>query len=326
MWQIRWYAAVEGHVRTGSRSFSAESDADDFKADCEASISVAQSETTAIVESLAHAVAHWKSASEKLHTDRTRGLYEDVIDRFLASLPAGVADVSQVSAKHIQNYLAGMAGTNRTGNSHLTAIKSFFRYMAGRHQIPYPAATVRMLPEDPPKARFLTPEEYRQVVAVADDEMKDVIRFLAHTGLRISELTSLTGANVKGKLLTVIGKGRKRRHVPLDATAQEVLTARNPRPGKSVFSFSLSQYMRPRQAILDRCYILATHAGVPSFGPHALRHLFATELLRHGAPISHVSQLLGHSSIKTTERVYIHFLPGYLDGATDLLAHIELPE
>jgi integrase len=137
-----------------------------------------------------------------------------------------------------------------------------------------------MLPEDPPSQRFLTPEEYQAVLKVATGEIRDVIRLLAHTGLRVSELTGLTQASISpdGSLLTVVGKGRKRRYIPLDITCREILDPRRIKKGP-VFEWCDTRYSRPRQSILDRCYLLADLAGIPRFGlrdeylhgwPHAI--------------------------------------------------------
>jgi integrase/recombinase XerD len=55
------------------------------------------------------------------------------------------------------------------------------------------------------------------------------------------------------------------------------------------------------------------------FGSHAIRHYFATELIRKGVNIYKVSKILGHASIKITESIYVHLLPIDLLGITDVL-------
>lgn len=71
------------------------------------------------------------------------------------------------------------------------------------------------------------------------------------------------------------------------------------------------------------CRNAAVAAGIQMFGPHALRHYFATRLLRRGVPIAYVSKILGHSSIRVTEQFYQHFLPDFLDGRTEILCKSE---
>lgn len=323
-WQVRWYAVIDGQIRQGSRCFDTEADADHYADMAKEEIAIAKATCGNGTEPLGASIARWKVALEKSVTERTRGLYADAIDRFVASLPPTIMAMPQIASRHIADYVDGMKGlSNRTCNSHLTAIRSYCKWAARRYQAQNPASAVPMLREDPPDTRFLTPAEYRKVLAVAQGEIKDVLQFLAHTGLRVSELTGLTADAVQGNLLTVVGKGRKRRHIPLDSTAKAILARRAGRAGQYVFDFSKANYRRPRVAIGSRCRILASQAGVQPFGPHALRHLFATELLRQGTPISHVSRLLGHASIRTTENTYIHFMPDYLAGSTDRLDSLE---
>ncbi len=59
--------------------------------------------------------------------------------------------------------------------------------------------------------------------------------------------------------------------------------------------------------------------GIKSFGAHADRHFFATQLIRKGVSIYKVSKILGHSSVQTTESTYVHLMPVDLLGITDVL-------
>ena len=106
------------------------------------------------------------------------------------------------------------------------------------------------------------------------------------------------------RTVTISGKGRKRRTIPVNQTARDVLPVLQP---------------ASRNALWLQCNRLACRAGVRSFGPHSLRHYFATQLLLLGVPIAKVSKLLGHRSIRTTERCYSHILPDDLANCTDVL-------
>jgi site-specific recombinase XerD len=63
-------------------------------------------------------------------------------------------------------------------------------------------------------------------------------------------------------------------------------------------------------------------AGVPRLKPHATRHTFATTLIRRGAPIAHVSKLLGHASVDTTMQTYTHLVTDDLRGVMELLENL----
>jgi site-specific recombinase XerD len=105
--------------------------------------------------------------------------------------------------------------------------------------------------------------------------------------------------------LTVNGKGRKRRFVPLNTTALETVQ-------------TAIQFSKSRHAFYQVCLKLAKTSGCLPFGPHSLRHYFATQCLAKGVEIHRLSKILGHSSVAVTERYY-HFSPEHLAGLTDCL-------
>ena len=138
-----------------------------------------------------------------------------------------------------------------------------------------------------------------------------VVELLYGSGLRVSELCSLTLANVDlhGAAATVWGKGSKERRVPLSppcvialeqwcSLRAEIAAATGLRA--QLFVNGRGNKLTPRDVrrILDRRAIDPTH-------PHALRHTFATHLLDNGADLRAVQELLGHASVATTQR-YTH--------------------
>jgi site-specific recombinase XerD len=244
-------------------------------------------------------------------TSRTQGHYSYVLRLFAENLPYNIVRIQQVSPQHIQEYLYRLRdrrNTNRTSNAHLTVIKSFARYCADTYNIPNFAASIKMLHEDPPKVRFLTEQEYEVVIEAASPLQRDRLTFLAHTGLRASEFAQLAPDSVNPQVtaITIIGKGRKRRTIPLNSTAREIWPRLKPASAR---------------ALNLTCRRLAKKLNLPVFGPHAFRHYFATQLLLKGVPIIKVSYLLGHASIQTTQKHYAHILTADLAGATDVLAY-----
>ncbi|MHC4326390.1 MAG: tyrosine-type recombinase/integrase [Planctomycetota bacterium] len=309
-WRVRWRAKKRGsaYIFQGSRVFFEKRHAVKFFADIEAQEKLVRSGEVSTSESID--TAHQDFLQHcKRHTKRTQQHYSMVMSRFIASLPNSLARIQQIEAVHIQEYLYQLRDQgllNRTLNAHLTTIKSFCRFYAGRYKINNPAAEVKPLVEEPPDARFLAPDEYNKIMELATPLAKDRLLFLAHTGLRATEFYELNLKSISpdGKTLTVKGKGRKRRHIPLNKTAREVL----PRIAPAT-----------PNALLLMCYRTAEKAKIPQFGPHAMRHWFATQLLIKGVPIAKVSKLLGHASIRTTEQAYAHILPADLANATDVL-------
>jgi len=242
-------------------------------------------------------------------TKRTRIHYKMVLGSFVGGLPGDMIWIQQIKPEHIREYLARMLDRgckNRTCNAHLTAIKSFCKYIHENFELRNPAAKVHMFKEDPPDARFLKKGEYQSLLDAATPLTRDRLLFLANTGLRANEFAELTPdcANEDMTAITIIGKGRKRRTIPLNDIAREIF----PRIQTATPNALYLQFSR-----------LAKKIGIPMFGPHAMRHRFATKLLLAGVPIIKVSIAMGHSSVKTTENRYAHILPEDLKGITDVL-------
>lgn len=309
-WWVRWHAKNRktGYVLAGSKVFIEKHQAVKFYADIVAQERQVRSGEVSASEAVETVHQNFLQHCKR-HTVRTQQHYRMVMKRFIESLPKTAGRIQQIEAAHIQEYLYQLrddGSINRTLNAHLTAIKSFCKFYSGRYRLNNPAAEVKMMVEEPPNTRFLQPGEFEKIMEAATPLAKDRLLFLAHTGLRATEFYELKPHSVSSdtSILTVEGKGRKRRHVPLNQTAREILPRIEP---------------ATPNALLLMCYRIASKAKIPQFGPHAFRHLFATQLLLKGVPIALVSKMLGHASIRTTEQTYAHILRGDLANATDVL-------
>lgn len=288
---------------------------------------IREAEGGAVMERIETAVEKWLIHARQF-TLKTQEHYKMVISQFIKSLPPETETIDQLSSSLIEQYIDGLLvrWTNRTGNAHLTACKSFARWLARNYDIPNHAAKVSMLREAPPNARFLTWDEYQQILKSekCPEQYKDVIRFIANTGLRKTEMLNLKWSNINQgfKMLTITGKGRRRRHIPLNQISRDILL-KCPRESDYCFAGLISN-SQSRNCLYQLCKNITKRTGIKRFGPHSIRHLFATTLLERGVPIAHVSMLLGHASIETTQRAYIHFTPAFLAGLTDCLMEKEL--
>jgi integrase/recombinase XerD len=150
-----------------------------------------------------------------------------------------------------------------------------------------------------------------------------MIETLYGCGLRVSELVSLkiSDINFSDEYIKVTGKGNKERLVPLGQLAKKALLnyyenyrkhySTNKKHEDILF---LNKFHRPLSRIMVFYIIkdLAQKAGIQkNISPHTLRHSFATHLIEGGANIRAVQELLGHSSITTTE-IYTHIDREYL--------------
>jgi integrase/recombinase XerD len=168
---------------------------------------------------------------------------------------------------------------------------------------------------------FLTTDEVERLLNAPDTTTplglrdKTMLEVLYATGLRVSELVSLQSSNFNLDLgfLTVIGKGRKERIVPIGSSALEWLRrhlmvrarlSSIPRPTRALFTNEQGQPMT-RQAFWRIIVSYGEKAGIGHITPHLLRHSFATHLLENGADLRSVQMMLGHSDISTTQ-IYTH--------------------
>ncbi len=308
-WRVRWQVyRGSSKIFSGSRSFIQKSQAVKFYAkmeeleqSCRAGVKVEEKSLSQARDAFFDYI--------KRHTLRTQEGYKYILNAFCEHLLA--LPVEQINKNHIQDYLSALRDRglkNRSINNSLICLKAFCRFCEERFGIPNVAVKVKFLKEEPSKQRFLTESEYQAILVVASPLFADRYRFIASTGLRASEFASLTRDCIRGDTLSIIGKGRKRRHIPLNSTALNILS----RYG------DLTHFVISRGAFYQTTARYAEKAKIPQCGPHSFRHYFATKLLLAGVPIEIVAKILGHSSTQTT-KIYGHILPANLRGVTDCL-------
>lgn len=141
-----------------------------------------------------------------------------------------------------------------------------------------------------------------------------ILETLYATGVRVSELVGLDVGDLDQgqRTLRVLGKGGKERTVPYGLPAARALEAwlavrgelRGPDAGPALFLGARGRRIDPR-IVREVIHRMCTAAGVPDLGPHGLRHSAATHVLGGGADLRSVQEILGHSSLATTQR-YTH--------------------
>ncbi|MBY0612355.1 MAG: site-specific tyrosine recombinase XerD [Beijerinckiaceae bacterium] len=153
---------------------------------------------------------------------------------------------------------------------------------------------------------------------LAAARLSALLELIYATGLRVSELVALprSAAHARGDFLSVCGKGRKERLVPLTDKSRQAMRIYLDLLGKvqakaSPFLFPAASgtgYLA-RQVFARDLKTAAATAGISAsaISPHVLRHAFASHLLQNGADLRIVQQLLGHADIATTQ-IYTHVL------------------
>jgi integrase/recombinase XerD len=216
----------------------------------------------------------------------------------------------------------------RTSNARLAAIHSLFRYAALRH--PEHAALIQRVLAIPPArfdktvVSFLTCGEAEALLAAPDRSRwvgrRDhaLLAVAIQTGLRVSELTALTRADVHlgtGPHIRCTGKGRKERCTPLTTQVTRVLRTwldeRGGGQGHPLFPTSRGQSLsRDAVELLVARHARTAQATCPTLGgktvsPHVLRHTAAMSLLHAGNDLTVIALWLGHERAETAQ-IYIH--------------------
>ena len=235
-----------------------------------------------------------------------------------------LAALADLRAADFRAWLAKQAEQgldNATRARHLSALRSFFRWLARRQGMSNPQLTLLVTPRvRRPLPRALSAGQARAVTEdigeASDDaavQARDVALFtlLYGCGLRIAEALALNvrDAPLPGSsaMLRVTGKGRRQREVPVLPVVRQAIAAwlgHHPRRQPEAPLFVGVRGKRLDPAVAQRTLrTFRRLAGLPEHAtPHALRHSFATHLLAAGADLRAIQDLLGHAKLSTTQR------------------------
>jgi len=277
------------------------------------------------------------------HLVGTRNLSAHTVRAYLGDLEAlgdhlfvlGRPGFAAADLRDLRGWLAGQHGRGAgraTIARRATAARVFYAWLRASGRAEHdPAVALR----SPRTARALPPTLDRAAtaglfdhlaarVASADGGDREravalrdaaIVELLYSSGLRVSELCGLTIGDLDDErsLVRVVGKGDKERSVPLGAPAARAIDAwlaARPllaRPGAAshVFVGARGGVVDPRVVRRVVHAALAAVPDAPGLGPHGLRHAMATHLLEGGADLRAVQEMLGHSSLATTQ-IYTH--------------------
>lgn len=264
-----------------------------------------------------------------------RSLFEFATER------APSAGLRGLTLPVLRAWLAAQAGAGaaRTTLARRTsAVKTFTAWAARRGLLDTdPAARLQM-----PKARRTLPSVLRQDQALAAMAaaktgaqegdplaLRDrlIVELLYATGIRVSELCGLDvdDVDLDRRLLRVLGKGNKQRTAPFGEPAEDALRAWlsdgrpalvNRNSGPALLLGARGGRLDARQARTVVHQTVSAVDGAPDMGPHGLRHSAATHLLEGGADLRIVQELLGHSTLATTQ-LYTHVTVARLRAVHD---------
>lgn len=256
---------------------------------------------------------------ERAYSDNTVGAYMNDLNKYEEFLKK---DILKSDTEDLEKYLKHIKNLESTTVAHkITSIKLYFNYNIKRgivsvnpaDKVSRPKLT-KHLPE------YLTEEEVGKLLDVEvkspyDYRNKTILELLYSSGIRISELVNIKTPNYDSEecLIRIMGKGNKERIVPLGDYAVNIMNdyMNNYRP---LINKKHTDYVfiNNRGDKISRQFIFkvikkeALKKGIKKdISPHTLRHTFATHLLKNGADLRIIQELLGHENISTTQ-IYTH--------------------
>lgn len=253
--------------------------------------------------------------------------YRSDLEAFCSWLTSGEVGPLEAGPAEIRRYVAHLSRrgvATSSVNRILSALKGFYRFLVRTEAIERsPAEGVRGLRSGRRLPAFLFEEEMSRVVELPVTDFTSgrdrlILELLYSTGCRISELVAidLEAIDFKQSRIVVQGKGRKDRNVFFGDSAREALEWYLPYRSARL----RDRGIRREKALIINAYgRRITQRGVAGIveqrvlesgvakhvSPHAFRHSFATHILDRGADIRVVQELLGHSSLSTTQ-IYTH--------------------
>jgi integrase/recombinase XerC len=276
-----------------------------------------------------------------LRSAHTRRAYLGDLRSLSAFLDGQGVSLDDLSLPLLRTWLStgAMAGAARTTLARRTsAVKTFTAWALRRGVLATdPAARLQV-----PKAHRTLPSVLRQdqaldamAAAKSGAEQGDplalrdrlIVEMLYATGIRVSELCGLDidDVDTRHRVVRVLGKGNKQRTTPFGVPAADALGAwlADGRPalvaaesGPALLLGARGRRLDVRQARTVVHQTIAAVDGAPDMGPHGLRHSAATHLLEGGADLRVVQELLGHSSLATTQ-LYTHVAVSRLRAVHD---------
>lgn len=226
-----------------------------------------------------------------------------------------------ITSVMLEEYKAERARTVKpvSVNTELRHLKALFSWAVAHDLLPKsPFLGVKMLKVPETKVRFLSEEEvkslYDAIEKKKDQRAWDLVTFYLQTGARATEILEeggFTWDSVFDDHIEIVGKGNKRRSIPLNNTLKEILKRR--RGERVPFPYS---YSAVSQTLSRRLF---HRAGIPDANLHTLRKTAGALLIQRGVDIYRVSKFLGHSSISVTEKHYVDLLKEDYQDMSDIL-------
>ncbi|UMB60519.1 tyrosine-type recombinase/integrase [Lutibacter sp. A80] len=269
---------------------------------------------------------------EKKYSDYTIIAYKKDLNDFFEfySTNYGEIDVLEINYSQIRSWIVSLVNSgisNRSINRKVSSLKSYFKFLQKTKQINVnPLAKHKALKTSKQVQVPFSEKEIKQVLNLKNEtedfesvRNKLIVELFYSTGIRRSELIHLKieAIDFNNETIKVLGKRNKERYIPLIKTVQvslkNYLNYRNKIKSQLSYLFITKKGKIIYDTLVYRIInnYFSTVSSKVKKSPHVIRHSFATHLLNEGADLNAVKELLGHSSLASTQ-VYTHSSLGKL--------------
>lgn len=229
----------------------------------------------------------------------------------------------ELNDQEIEQYIKTLQNESTLSLSHnISCLRSFYKFLLVNHYVKKNPFEEIVLPKQPKKLpKVLSVDEIESLLNIPiknafSARNKAILELMYATGLRVSELVNLKIGDIDFEMSIVrtMGKGKKERIIPIGDYALKALYIYIYEYRNQLLIKGWNDYLfinnhgnnLTRQAIFKMIQSLALEKKIETpFSPHTLRHSFATHLLHNGANLRDIQEMLGHSSLSTTQ-IYTH--------------------
>lgn len=258
--------------------------------------------------------------SSRKYSKNTLHSYQKDLKNFSSYLKElGIEEFNRISKKIVQKFMIFLSQRNlspKTISRHLSSLRSFYKFLVFNDIIDKNPLEDISNPKIPKKTvKYLDENSLTYLLNLMeqDYEIRNhylILEILYSTGLRVSELCNLKKSNIDfdNNFIRILGKGNKVRNIPITEKLKCIfleLVEKNNSQDDYLFKTKNGGKLYPKyiERIVKKYLSDISEDG--KVYPHLIRHTFATHLLKRGADIRSIKELLGHESLETTT-VYAH--------------------
>lgn len=264
---------------------------------------------------------------EKRYSERTVTSYKKDILQFQEFVTSKTLHNKETTNKHVRAWVVFLLNNKKLAAASIrrkvSSLNTYFNYLLKRGVIQINPAkditTVKLPKRIPQYLNRVSADRMMKDLQLDISNWKDwrnyfIIELLYSTGMRRQELIDLKWNDVDSsrKLIKVLGKGQKERQIPIASllidnlnTYKELLYNHFNELPKQILTTNCGKKLYPKFVYNVVNRYLTMYSSLQKRSPHVLRHTFATHLLNNGADLNDIKELLGHSSLASTQ-VYTH--------------------